>query len=88
MIYNIKACREIPLMKTIRVTIDPELLHEIDNDGACKGKSRSEFLRQAARYYLKHLRLKSISERYRSGYAKSILRLCSSLLHPQALLRH
>lgn len=59
-------------MKTIQVTIDAELLHEIDNDDACKGKSRSEFLRQAARHYLKHQRLKSISERYRAGYARGL----------------
>ncbi len=59
-------------MKTIQVTIDPELLREIDDDAASNGKSRSAFLRQAARYYLKHKRLESISERYRSGYAKGL----------------
>ncbi len=59
-------------MKTIQVTIDPELLREIDDDAASNGKNRSAFLRQAARYYLEHQRLKSISEGYRSGYAKGL----------------
>jgi metal-responsive CopG/Arc/MetJ family transcriptional regulator len=55
-------------MKTIQITIDPELLHKIDNDEESKKKGRSAFLRQAVQYYLEQKRLKSISEQYRSGY--------------------
>ena len=55
-------------MKTIQITIDPELLNKIDNDEESKKKGRSAFLRQAVRYYLEQKRLKSISEKYRSGY--------------------
>ena len=59
-------------MKTIQITIDPELLHLIDNDEESKEKGRSAFLRQAVRYYLEQKRLKSISEKYRSGYSQAL----------------
>ncbi len=57
-------------MKTIQITIDPELLHKIDNDEESIKKGRSAFLRQAVRYYLEQKRLKSISDKYRSGYSQ------------------
>ena len=57
-------------MKTIQITIDPELLHKIDHDEESIKKGRSAFLRQAVRYYLEQKRLKSISEQYRSGYRR------------------
>ena len=57
-------------MKTIQITIDPELLHKIDNDEESMKKGRSAFLRQAVQYYLVQKRLKSISEQYRSGYRR------------------
>jgi len=57
-------------MKTIQITIDPELLHKIDHDEESIKKGRSAFLRQAVRYYLEQKRLKSISEKYRLGYAQ------------------
>ena len=57
-------------MKTIQITIDPELLHKIDNDKEAMKKDRSGFLRQAVQYYLEQKRLKSISEQYCSGYRR------------------
>jgi metal-responsive CopG/Arc/MetJ family transcriptional regulator len=59
-------------MKTIQITIDPDLLHKIDNDEESMKKGRSAFLRQAVRYYLEQKRLKSISEKYRSGYRQGL----------------
>ena len=59
-------------MKTIQITIDPELLHKIDNDEESMKKGRSAFLRQAVRYYLEQKRLESISEKYRSGYTQGL----------------
>jgi metal-responsive CopG/Arc/MetJ family transcriptional regulator len=59
-------------MKTIQITIDPELLHKIDHDEESIKKGRSAFLRQAVRYYLEQKRLKSISEKYRSGYSQAL----------------
>lgn len=61
-------------MKTIQITIDPELLHLIDNDEESMEKGRSAFLRQAVRYYLEQKRLKSISEKYRSGYTQGLVK--------------
>jgi len=61
-------------MKTIQITIDPDLLHKIDNDEESKKKGRSAFLRQAVRYYLEQKRLKSISEKYRSGYTQKLVK--------------
>ena len=59
-------------MKTIQITIDPELLNKIDNDEEAKQAGRSAFLRQAVRYYLEQKRRKSISEKYRSGYSQGL----------------
>ncbi len=59
-------------MKTIQITIDPDLLDKIDNDEESMKKGRSAFLRQAVRYYLEQKRLKSISEKYRSGYSQAL----------------
>ncbi len=59
-------------MKTIQITIDPDLLHKIDNDEESMKKGRSAFLRQAVRYYLEQKRLKSISDKYRSGYTRGL----------------
>ena len=59
-------------MKTIQITIDPDLLHEIDSDEESRKRGRSAFLRQAVRYYLEQKRLKSISEKYRSGYTQEL----------------
>jgi len=59
-------------MKTIQITIDPELLHQIDTDEVSIKKGRSAFLRQAVRYYLEQKRLKLISEKYRSGYTQGL----------------
>jgi metal-responsive CopG/Arc/MetJ family transcriptional regulator len=59
-------------MKTIQITIDPDLLHKIDNDEESMKKGRSAFLRQAVRYYLEQKRLKLISEKYRSGYTQGL----------------
>ncbi|CAB1081182.1 hypothetical protein D1AOALGA4SA_8839 [Olavius algarvensis Delta 1 endosymbiont] len=57
-------------MKTIQITIDPDLLHKIDNDEESIKKGRSAFLRQAVRYYLEQKRRKLIAEKYRSGYTQ------------------
>ena len=61
-------------MKTIQITIDPDLLHQIDNDEEVKKKGRSAFLRQAVRYYLEKKRLNSISDKYRSGYSQGLVK--------------
>ncbi len=59
-------------MKTIQITIDPDLLSQIDSDDECKQSSRSAFLQTAVRCYLEQKRRKSISEKYRSGYSQGL----------------
>ena len=59
-------------MKTIQITIDPELLNRIDKDEEAMKKGSSAFLRQAVRYYLEQKRLKSIFEKYRLGYTQGL----------------
>ncbi len=59
-------------MKTIQITIDPDLLHQIDNDEESKQNGRSAFLRKAVRCYLEQKRRKSIAEKYRSGYSRRL----------------
>ncbi len=59
-------------MKTIQITIDPDLLDKIDNDEESMKKGRSAFLRQAVRFYFEQKRLKSISDKYRSGYTQGL----------------
>ena len=48
-------------MKTIQITIDPELLHKIDNDEDSIKKNRSAFLRQVVRYYFEQKRYFTMS---------------------------
>jgi hypothetical protein len=57
-------------MKTIQITINPELLRRIGDDEESKMKGRSAFLRKAVRYYLEQKKLRSITEQYRSGYTR------------------
>ena len=59
-------------MKTIQITIDSDLLHKIDNDEESMKKGRSAFLRRAVRFYFEQKRLKSIAEKYRSGYSQAL----------------
>jgi len=44
-------------METIRIVIDAELLREIDQAARRAGVSRSAFIREAAREYLKRLHI-------------------------------
>ncbi|MDJ0816162.1 MAG: ribbon-helix-helix domain-containing protein [Desulfobacterales bacterium] len=60
-------------MKNIQVTIDPDLLSQIDNDEESKQNGRSAFLRKAVRFYLEQKRLKSIAEKYRHGYSQGLV---------------
>ncbi len=60
-------------MKTIQITIEPDLLSQIDSDEECKQSGRSAFLQTAVRFYLEQKRRKSISEKYRSCYSQGLV---------------
>ena len=59
-------------MKAIQITMEPELLDQIDNDDETRKKGRSAFLRNAVKYYLQQKKSKSISEQYKTGYAHGV----------------
>jgi len=51
-------------MKTIRITIDEPLLHQIDH----VTKDRSALIREAVRHYFKALRIRQKEVQHRRGY--------------------
>jgi hypothetical protein len=58
-------------MKAIQVTMDEELLAQIDQDAEARSVGRSAFLRNAAAAYLRKRRERTIDEAYARGYAAS-----------------
>jgi metal-responsive CopG/Arc/MetJ family transcriptional regulator len=55
-------------MKTIQITINPDLLQLIDKE--CGGRHRSAFFRQAAQSWLKQLRIRKMEKKHSKGYAR------------------
>jgi metal-responsive CopG/Arc/MetJ family transcriptional regulator len=56
-------------MKTIQITMDEELLRELDEDEETQREGRSAVLRRAAAEYLERRRRIDIAKRYRQAYA-------------------
>ena len=54
-------------MKTIQITINPELLQLIDKEAA---GNRSAFFREAAQLWLKHLRVGKLEQKQKQGYLR------------------
>jgi len=52
-------------LETIRIVIDAELLREIDEAARRAGVSRSAFVREAVREYLKRVRTEDLAKRGR-----------------------
>jgi metal-responsive CopG/Arc/MetJ family transcriptional regulator len=55
-------------MKTIQITINPDLLQLIDKE--CGGRHRSAFFRHAAQAWLKHLRTLKLEKKHIHGYMR------------------
>ncbi len=55
-------------MKTIQITINPELLQLIDKESG--GRNRSAFFRQAAQAWLKQLRVRKMEKKHNQGYVR------------------
>jgi metal-responsive CopG/Arc/MetJ family transcriptional regulator len=55
-------------MKTIQITITPDLLQLIDKE--CGGRNRSAFFRQAAQAWLKQLRIRKLEQKQIQGYTR------------------
>ncbi len=53
------------MMERIRIVIDRQLLEEINEAARRRGISRSEFIREAVRYYLEKTTIEDRSKRER-----------------------
>jgi metal-responsive CopG/Arc/MetJ family transcriptional regulator len=57
-------------MKTIQMTLDDELVHEVDEEVEKMGTSRSAFTREALRKMLDYYRERERVQRHIAGYRK------------------
>ena len=64
----------VSLMRTVQMTLDPELVTQVDRAAKRLGTTRSAFTRRALRDALERLRLVEMEKRHRRGYAKQPVR--------------
>lgn len=57
-------------MKTVQMTLDDELVREVDRVVKRLGTTRSAFTRDALRRALEEIRTKALEEKQRQGYEK------------------
>lgn len=57
-------------MKTVQMTLDDELVREVDRVAERLGTTRSAFTREALRRALEHIRMEALEEKHRRGYEK------------------
>jgi metal-responsive CopG/Arc/MetJ family transcriptional regulator len=57
-------------MTTIQMTLDEDLLKEVDRTVKKLKTTRSALFRESIREYLKALNLQQLEEKHRAGYAK------------------
>jgi metal-responsive CopG/Arc/MetJ family transcriptional regulator len=55
-------------MRTVQMTLDEDLVMEVDRAATAQGKSRSAFTRDALRAALETTRERELEERHRLGY--------------------
>jgi metal-responsive CopG/Arc/MetJ family transcriptional regulator len=58
-------------MKTVQMTLDEELLKEVDGEIKKLHTSRSEFTREALRRHLEYQRTKELEKKHIEGYKKN-----------------
>ena len=61
-------------MRTVQMTIDPELVAEVDRTAKRLGTSRSAFTREALAAALARLREQELERRHRRGYERHPVR--------------
>ena len=61
-------------MKTVQMTLDPDLVTDVDRAAARLGLTRSAFASRALRQALERLRLDALEERHRGGYRRKPVR--------------
>jgi metal-responsive CopG/Arc/MetJ family transcriptional regulator len=57
-------------MKTIQMTLDENLLNQVDKAIHELKTNRSAFIRESLQHYLERLRIKELEKRHREGYHK------------------
>ena len=58
------------MMKTIQMTLDEELLDQVDRDVKRLGTTRSRFIRESLHYFLKRSRAEQLEKKQAEGYRK------------------
>lgn len=61
-------------MRTIQMTLEENLLAEVDRTAKKMGTTRSAFARQALRLALRQLKAQEKEQRHREGYARKPVR--------------
>jgi metal-responsive CopG/Arc/MetJ family transcriptional regulator len=61
-------------MKTVQMTLDEELVTAVDRVVRRLGTSRSAFAREALRDALRRVRVRSLEQKQRDGYARKPVR--------------
>jgi metal-responsive CopG/Arc/MetJ family transcriptional regulator len=61
-------------MRTVQMTLDPELVSQVDRVARRLGLTRSGFTRRALRAALEQLRVKDLERRHREGYRRKPVR--------------
>ena len=57
-------------MKTVQMTLEEDLVLQVDKAVRRMGTTRSAFTRDALRSALKHLRIKDLERKHAEGYAR------------------
>ncbi len=57
-------------MRTVQMTLDEELVAEVDRAAKRLGTTRSAFAREALRGALRSLKIKDMERKHREGYAR------------------
>ncbi len=61
-------------MKTVQMTLEPELVAEVDSAAKSLGTTRSGFARRALRQALERLGVEELERRQREGYRRHPVR--------------
>lgn len=61
-------------MRTVQMTLDPELVAAVDRAARQLGTSRSAFAREALRAALRRLQERALEQKHREGYRRKPVR--------------
>ena len=68
--HHLYSYANVDVVKTVQMTLDEELVAEVDRAAAAKGKSRSAFARDALRAALESDRERELERQHRLGYER------------------